>query len=322
MAIPNVDFSTSAYRQEMLNQISAFVQKYGFDGYFDDTEELGTSNTAQNMVDYFNSIGTTMHGIGKVAGTSLCVWFTTSVAPYVNTLDFMELMDYFVAPIGMPDFIDYMKTALAYCASPLLWGVYAWDTNPDGTFTLTEQEAAIDNYLSAPAHDVGIAGYVAGKTVVGGGYALGMEVEILNYGSSDENFLVTVYANSSTAVTQRVELARSSSTNITLTWNTTGFAYGNYTISVCAGPVPGETNTADNNFTGGWIIVSLVGDITGPDGLPDGKVDILDVAAVAMICYVKYPSPQYNPNYDINSDGKIDIVDIAKVGKQYGKHYP
>jgi hypothetical protein len=37
------------------------------------------------------------------------------------------------------------------------------------------------------------------------------------------------------------------------------FARGNYTISAYAKPVPGETDTADNNFTGGWVIVSIKG---------------------------------------------------------------
>jgi hypothetical protein len=107
-----------------------------------------------------------------------------------------------------------------------------------------------------------------------------------------------------------------------LTWNTTGFAYSNYTISVCAGPVPGETNTADNNFTKGWVMVSLVGDITGPIGCPDGKCDMRDVGAVARLFGINYPSPQYNPNYYINSDSKINMIDIGTVARHFGEHYP
>ena len=320
LASPTVNFTTSAYRQQMLNAISAFVQSYGFDGYMDDTEELG-SNSPQNMVDYWNLIGTTMKSIGKVSAAALAIWHITDVGRYITTLDWMELMDYYTRPLGMPDFITSMESALTYSASPVVWGVYAYDTNPDGTFTLIEQEAAIDNYLSS-GHDIGIVDYEVVKTVVGGSYALGMEVRILNYGLYDENFLVTVYANLSIAVRQGVELAKGNSAIITLTWNTTGFAYGNYTISVCAGPVLGETKTGDNNFTGGWIVVSLVGDITGPNGWPDGKCDILDIAAVARIFRVNYPNPQYNPNYDINSDGKINIVDIATVAMHCGEHYP
>ncbi len=65
------------------------------------------------------------------------------------------------------------------------------------------------------------------------------------------------------------------------TWNTTGFAKGNYTITAYADPVSGETDTADNNFTDGWVIVAMAGDITGPEAWPDGKWDIRDIALVA-----------------------------------------
>jgi parallel beta-helix repeat protein len=183
----------------------------------------------------------------------------------------------------------------------------------------------VDRYpLAQPfnAHDVGITDCTILNTVVGGGYTLHVEVKILNYGVYDENFLVTAYANLYTAVTQGVALAQSSYIIIALTWNTTGFAYGNYTISVCAGPVRGETNTADNNFTKGCVMVSLVGDITGPIGCPDGRCDMRDVGAVARLFGINYPSPQYNPNYDINSDSKINMIDIGTVARHFGEHYP
>lgn len=70
-------------------------------------------------------------------------------------------------------------------------------------------------------------------------------------------------------------------TTATFTWNTTGFAKGNYTISGYATPVLGETDTTDNNRTDGWVIVAMVGDITGPEGVPDKKVDMRDVSLVA-----------------------------------------
>jgi hypothetical protein len=99
-----------------------------------------------------------------------------------------------------------------------------------------------------------------------------------------------------------------------------GIAYGNYTISAYAQPVLGETNIADNNFTGGWVIVSMVGDITGPDGWPDGKCDIRDVSAVARLFGVNSPNPEYKPNCDINNDWKIDIKDVSTVARHFGEH--
>jgi hypothetical protein len=77
------------------------------------------------------------------------------------------------------------------------------------------------------------------------------------------------------------------------TWNTTGFAKGNYTLSAYAWPVPGETDISDNNFTGGWVFVSMVGDLTGGsanvwDFVPDGKCDGKDVSVLAK-CFGSIP---------------------------------
>ncbi|MCJ7423777.1 right-handed parallel beta-helix repeat-containing protein [Candidatus Bathyarchaeota archaeon] len=122
--------------------------------------------------------------------------------------------------------------------------------------------------------------------------------------------------------TRTVTLAGSSSATLAFVWNTTGVPYGNYTLSACAWPVQGETDTADNNFTGGWVVVSPIGDITGPDSYPDGKVDVRDVATVAKLFGVNYPDTRFNPNCDINNDLKIDVMDVASVARHFGDHYP
>ena len=70
----------------------------------------------------------------------------------------------------------------------------------------------------------------------------------------------------------------------------------------------------------------MIGDITGPDGWPDGKCDIRDVALVALY-FGKDVSPA-PPNCDITGpiiglpDGKIDIRDIALVAVHFGETYP
>jgi len=65
--------------------------------------------------------------------------------------------------------------------------------------------------------------------------------------------------------------------------------------------------------------IFLRGDITGPNGLPDGKCDIRDVALVAK-AYGSFPGyPNWNPIADLYVDNKIDIRDIAIVAFDYGK---
>jgi hypothetical protein len=167
---------------------------------------------------------------------------------------------------------------------------------------------------------VAITDLTPSKTVVGQGLTVKMDVSILNKGNFTETFNVTVYTNSTSITSQTITLTSGNSTTLMCTWNTSGFAYGNYTISAYAWPVLGETSTADNNFTGGWVMVSIVGDITGPSGWPDGDCDIRDVSAVARLFGVSSPSPEYNPNFDINGDGDIDIKDVSTVARHYGEH--
>jgi hypothetical protein len=414
---PTVSYTTSSQRQQMVNAISAFVQSYGFDGYFDDTEGLG-SNSPQNMVDYWNLIGTTMKSIGKVSAAALCIWHITDVGRYVTTLDWMELMDYFVLPIDMPEFINYMESALTYSASPVVWGVYAYDTNPDGTFTLTEQEAAIDSYLGVHAHDPGIAlpisddfetsnfsgwtGTFGSPTIQSsivhcGTYAMNSTLTTsINAAGCYWSFegVSSIYtrayyyfntlppsgntvafmdsANATTGPTKN-DIECVIMTNATnsywgifepnagstfysstahpsaQTWYCIGLyvnlsgttQYGQLFVdnaSVVAASWAGDGNLWKYTNFGDWLRVGsfseviyvdgceascayapLVGDITGPNGWPDGKVNILDIALVAKSFGTDPSKPLWNSKADINGDGRIDMLDISTVAKHFDR---
>jgi hypothetical protein len=172
------------------------------------------------------------------------------------------------------------------------------------------------------AYDIAVKDVTQLKTVVGQGYSMNVNVTVANQGDYTETFNVTLYANTAAIQTRQVTLANKASTILTFTWNTTGFVKGNYTVSAYALPVLGESDTADNTFVGGWVIVAMVGDITGPNGWPDGKVDVRDVAKVAKLFGVNYPDPKYNANCDIVYDRKIDVKDISTVAKRYGQTDP
>jgi hypothetical protein len=149
-------------------------------------------------------------------------------------------------------------------------------------------------------------------------YTVRVNVTILNEGDFTENVTVTAYANTTAVGAQTyITLAPNASATLTIIWNTTGFAKGNYTISAYATPVPNEIDTSDNNFTDGWIIVTLIGDING-----DFTVDLKDVYAVA-VAYGSYPGhPRWNPNLDINDDNTIDLKDYYATVLNYGKTDP
>jgi hypothetical protein len=177
------------------------------------------------------------------------------------------------------------------------------------------------NYLEQDApgpliHDVAVTATLS-KAVVGQGYGINVTVTAEDMGSYPETFNVTVYANTTVLASQNVTLASIASANLTCTWNTTGFAIGNYTISAYARPVPNETNTANNNFTAGTVTVSIPGDIDG-----DFKVGPPDLVLLANAYGSKPGDAKWNPNADINNDGKVDLLDLAILAYYWQQHYP
>ncbi len=172
--------------------------------------------------------------------------------------------------------------------------------------------------------------WVASKTVVGQGLNLSIQATTLNTGSYTENFSITAYLNSTSVSSHDVTLDSGASTTVTFTLNTSSFSKGNYTVWSYSWPVLDENETADNNFTGGYVIVSAVGDLTGGtsnvwDFIPDGKVDGKDVSLAAK-CFGSYPgcAPPliWNVNCDVNNDGKVDGKDISLVARHFGEHNP
>jgi uncharacterized repeat protein (TIGR01451 family) len=157
------------------------------------------------------------------------------------------------------------------------------------------------------------------------GSILYLNATVSNEGYFAETVNITLYANSTIIGSQNITLTGRSENNMLFVWNTTNFLIGNYTISAYAEPVSGETYTADNTFVDSWVtIVSLVGDITGPDGFPDGECDIRDVSLVARNFGLTVPPAPANcdltgPTAGV-PDGEIDIRDISLVARHFGEH--
>ena len=185
-----------------------------------------------------------------------------------------------------------------------------------------------DNYpLMKPypwsPHDVGITSVTTSKNIVGQGFNVSINASVFNYGDSTENINVTIYANSTTiSEINNIELASRNSTTITFTWDTAGVAYGNYTMTVCATPVSGETDTTDNNSTGCWVLVTILGDVDGD--LEDGHYDVDLFDAVRLLaCYgAKEGDSNFDPNCDIDSDGQVFLFDAVILLSRYGQKYP
>jgi hypothetical protein len=145
-----------------------------------------------------------------------------------------------------------------------------------------------------------------------------VNVTVMNNGDVPESFIVTAKADGNTIGTMNVvNLLPTDSAVLSFLWNTTGYAIGNYTLSAVAGPVPGETNTADNTLVDGIVKVTIVGDINGDD-----KVDMRDIGRAAKAFGTNFGDPGYDPNADLNDDHKVDMRDIGLAASRFGDIYP
>jgi hypothetical protein len=219
------------------------------------------------------------------------------------------------------------------------WAFSSWSGDQTGsvnpvTLTMNGNKTVTATFaeVGAEVHDVAITNVTTSKQgclpipSVCKGYTSSIFITVENRGNFTETISIHAYVNSTAGEfpvgTSNVTLNSGDSAMITLTWNTSGFVTGNYTIHALADPVPNETNLSDNMLYDGTILVTIIGDITGPAGRPDGKVDMYDIGNVARRFMVTSPSPDYNKNYDINGDGIINMVDIAVVARHFMEHEP
>jgi hypothetical protein len=169
--------------------------------------------------------------------------------------------------------------------------------------------------------DIAVTNLTSAKTVIGQGYTASVEATCENLGSKIQAFNATVYANSTCIYSEPTVLAMTDHT-LSFIWNTTGFAYGNYTITARAEFDPSE-NATTNNCTCSTI-VTIPGDLNG-----GFKVSLLDLVLLAN-AYGTTPASggapgalgAWNPNADINGDLKVDVRDLVTLANHYGQHYP
>ena len=80
-------------------------------------------------------------------------------------------------------------------------------------------------------HDVAVTNLTSAKAVICQGYCGNLTVAVQNQGNFTETFSVTAYANTTIIRSENVTLPAGDSTTMAFTWNTTGFAKSNYTLS-------------------------------------------------------------------------------------------
>jgi thermitase len=202
-------------------------------------------------------------------------------------------------------------------------GVYQNETGSDGigdTPYIIDSHNKDDYPLMQPwtGHDIAVVSVTPTKTVIGQGFSYEVIVNVANDGDNAETFNVTAYANTTVIdILQITNLNGTEQDVLTFDQNTAGMAYGNYTISAYASPVPGEANIANNNVTAGLIYVGIPGDING-----DGTVNVLDAIQLSNSFLATPSSLNWNSNADINGDGVVNILDAIIMGNHFLEHYP
>ena len=179
--------------------------------------------------------------------------------------------------------------------------------------------------MTVHLHDIAITSVKPSKTIAGQGYSISISVIVENQGEFTETFNVTAYANTTAIeILENITLTSGNSTTLTFTWNTKGFAKGNYTISAEADTVPGETDAADNTCIGGWVLVTIPGDVNG-----DKAVNILDCILLSKH-FGHINGDGHAPstrdwtkcmNCDMNSDQRVNILDCIILAGYFGQKW-
>lgn len=133
-------------------------------------------------------------------------------------------------------------------------------------------------------HNIAVVNVVPEKTVMLQNQTSLIEVTIVNEGDYTETFNVTAYANTTVIETEEVALTSGNATTIIFTWNTTGFAYGSYTISASVTSLLGEAETDDNTCINGIVTIAIgVHDVAvssiqaWPTTVPQGQSVYIDI---------------------------------------------
>jgi hypothetical protein len=170
--------------------------------------------------------------------------------------------------------------------------------------------------------DVAVQALDSAKTVIGQGYGANLSVTAQNQAAIPENFNVTIYANTEIIAVLNFNFTGNGNQSQVFVWNTSGFAYGNYTLEADADVVPGEIDTADNNYTCTYSVhIGVAGDVSSSTpGVYDGKVSMMDIAYLISLFNTKPPSPNWNPNADVDNNGVVSMIDIAIAILNFNQH--
>jgi len=244
------------------------------------------------------------------------------------------------------DMVDRTLMVWAYgTSSSDPWGVGPGfynpdaDLNNDGIIDYRDNSIWAVNYgrhSNGQVVDIIVKDPSLERTIVGEGLSIPVDfnVTVVNERDGVWSFNVNAYYNDTLIGTQYVDLlASGASKTLTFTWDTTGVAKGSYTISAEAERLPCEVDGFDNKKEVGTVIVTIPGDITGPENPigsgkypPDGVVNSYDLVYLGKKFGTSDPVADFTgPENPVGSrryppDGVVNSYDLFELGKNYGKH--
>ncbi|MCJ7560950.1 hypothetical protein MUO79_10105, partial [Candidatus Bathyarchaeota archaeon] len=130
-------------------------------------------------------------------------------------------------------------------------------------------------YPPTAKHDVAVIAVNASAYHAYTGDSIETTVMAANFGDFPETFNVTLYANALKIGTRNfLHLGPNLNTTLSFAWNTSGLSAGNYTLWAFADYVPGETDSTNNLFVDGTVMLLT------PPVPPDHHMH--DVAVIAV----------------------------------------
>lgn len=166
-------------------------------------------------------------------------------------------------------------------------------------------------------HVVQVTSLMSDKTICGRGSPLLLNVSLFNLSNTTAGCYVTVFANDTVIVNQtEFSVPDHGFAMFTSPWNISSFAFGNYTLTAFAEPVPGPICN-DSVPAVNWVVVTILGDVNA-----DFEVDVFDALVIARSFCSTIGCDMRNPNADINNDHVVDIYDALLLANNYGKSVP
>jgi len=235
----------------------------GVDAYFPLTSSYNP--TLSQLITAWSSRVTQLSSVSTQTGKKIlfteigyCSQNGTNIQPWnwemSTTIDLQEQADCYQAAL------EVFKSKTWFEG----WFWWNWETDPNAGGPTERHYTPQNKPAQSILHmaydvppDVAVAAIECSKDSAVEGEIVAINVTVENQGTYTDAFNVTVYANSTTIQTEGITIENGSFAIVDVSWNTSGFAGGNYQIRAYAPPHPFEIDTLDNSLNDGWVAIGI-----------------------------------------------------------------